>query len=415
MVKTRFAPSPTGIPHIGGIRSALYNYLFAKKNNGEFNLRIEDTDRKRYVEEAEDAILDSLKWLDLNWTGEVLHQSERVDIYKNHVQILLDKKIAYEKDGAVFVHVPDEKEFSWIDLVGSKKISFQGKDVEDFVVLKQDGFPTYHLANVVDDHLMDITHVIRGEEWISSVPKHLFLYQSFGFEVPFFAHLPVILGPDKGKLSKRHGAKSVLDYREEGYLKEAIINFLALLGWNPGGDDEFILIEEMIKKFDFKDINLSNPKFDQVKLEWMNGEYIRRMDDKNLAKNIKEFYKNTLDEEIVDKTTILAKERIKKLSDYYFLCEFFFKSPEKYEVDLEKYKDLLGKIIEALLKIKNWEANQIGEAMQSLAKELGVKNSEFFMVLRVAISGKKISPPLNESMEILGKDKTIDLIKNSIK
>ncbi len=414
MVKTRFAPSPTGIPHIGSIRTALYNYLFAKHNNGQFLLRIEDTDQKRLVKDAEKAIIDSLEWLGLDWVGEIIHQSERLEIYKEHVQILLNKKIAYEKDGAIWVKIPDEKIFIWTDLVGNKKIEFSGENVEDFVILKQDGFPTYHLANVVDDHLMEITNVIRGEEWISSVPKHIFLYQSFGWKIPDFAHQPVILGPDKGKLSKRHGAKSALDYKSEGYLKEAIINFIATLGWTPENNKEIISLEEMIKFFEIKDINTANPKFDQVKLDWMNGEYIRLMDVSHLSARINEFYKNKLDKEIIEKTTPLIQERIKKLSDYYPICEFFFTSSKNYEIDLEKYKNLLLSIIDALKKIKEWKANVIGEEMQNLAKSLGIKNSEFFMILRVAVSGKKITPPLNESIEILGREKTLEIIKNAL-
>ena len=257
-VKVRFAPSPTGIPHIGNTRTAFLNYLFAKHNKGEFILRIEDTDQKRIVEGALEAILEIFKWLGIEYDGEIIHQSTRLEIYKKYVEELLDKKIAYEKDGAIWVKVPDEKTFEWIDKVGNKKISFKGNTQEDFVILKSDSFPTYHLANVIDDHLMEITHVIRGEEWISSTPKHLYLYESFGWKAPEFAHLPVILGPDKTKLSKRHGAKSALDYKNEGYTQESLLNFMALLGWNPGGNREQMSIEEMISLFKLEDVNTEN-------------------------------------------------------------------------------------------------------------------------------------------------------------
>lgn len=414
MVKTRFAPSPTGIPHVGGIRTALYNFVFAKKNKGQFYLRIEDTDRKRFIKEAEAEIINSLKWLGLNWDGEIVHQSKRVEIYKKHAKILVDKKYAYEKDGAIWAKVPDNQEFSWTDLIGDKEIKFKGQDVEDFVILKQDGFPTYHLASVVDDHLMEITHVIRGEEWISSVPKHIFLYQSFGFKIPHFAHQPVILGPDKGKLSKRHGAKSVLDYKKEGYLKEAILNFIAILGWNPGENKEIVSLEEMIKVFDLKDINTASPKFDQVKLDWMNGEYIRKMSNADLAEEIFTFYDKKYNREVIEKITPLISERIKKLSDFYPLCEFFFEEPKNYQVDLRDHKKILEQAVLELEKIKDWKASLIGESMQSLAKKLGIKTSDFFMALRVSVTGRKISPPLNESMEILGKERAINFIKNSV-
>jgi glutamyl/glutaminyl-tRNA synthetase len=291
-VRVRFAPSPTGIPHIGNTRTALFNYLFAKKNNGQFILRIEDTDQKRKTVESEEAIFQILDWLGLKYDQEVTYQSQRLGIYKEHVQMLLDKKVAYKKDGAVWVHVP-EKTFQWTDAVGNKEISFDGEDVEDFVILKSDGFPTYHLANVVDDHLMAITHVIRGEEWISSTPKHLYLYESFDWDHPQFAHLSVILGPDKSKLSKRHGAKSILDYRKDGFVKEALLNFMALLGWNPGQDKEQLSLAQMEKVFELKDVNTANPIFDIRKLEWLNGVWIRTLGGENkLEENLNKFQKS---------------------------------------------------------------------------------------------------------------------------
>ena len=321
-VKVRFAPSPTGIPHIGNTRTAFLNYLFAKHNKGEFILRIEDTDQKRIVEGALEAILEIFKWLGIEYDGEIIHQSTRLEIYKKYVEELLDKKIAYEKDGAIWVKVPDEKTFEWIDKVGNKKISFKGNTQEDFVILKSDSFPTYHLANVIDDHLMEITHVIRGEEWISSTPKHLYLYESFGWKAPEFAHLPVILGPDKTKLSKRHGAKSALDYKNEGYTQESLLNFMALLGWNPGGNREQMSIEEMISLFKLEDVNTANPIFDVKKLEWLNGVWIRSLSLDDLSKRIMQFYKD--DEEVTkmlegSKSKELinaAKSRMKTLADF---------------------------------------------------------------------------------------------------
>jgi glutamyl/glutaminyl-tRNA synthetase len=289
MVKVRFAPSPTGIPHIGSTKAALYNFLFAKANGGEFILRIEDTDRKRVVAGAEKAILEILEWLGLHYDGKPIHQSERLEIYKKYVQELVDKKIAHEKDGAIWIKVPEDKTFEWIDKIGNKTIKFLGKDVDEFVILKSDGFPTYHLANVVDDHLMEITDVIRGEEWISSTPKHLYLYESFGWTVPNFAHMPVILGPDKTKLSKRHGAKSALDYKDEGFVKEALLNFMALLGWNPGGDQEKMDLDFMVKNFKLEEVNSASPIFDIKKLEWMNGVWIRSFDEDELEERLREY------------------------------------------------------------------------------------------------------------------------------
>ena len=416
MVKVRFAPSPTGIPHIGGIRTALYNYLFAKNSGGEFFLRIEDTDRKRYVEEAEEAIFDSLKWLGLNWDQDVVYQSKRKDIYQKHAEILISKKIAYEKDGAIWVKMPSDKTFSWTDLVGNKEISFEGKDQQDFVILKSDGFPTYHLANVVDDHLMEITHVIRGEEWISSVPKHIFLYDSFSWDKPQFVHLPVILGPDKGKLSKRHGAKSALDYKEEGYLKEAILNFIALLGWNPGGEEEIISLEEMVKIFNIKDINTSNPKFDSQKLEWMNGEWIRSLTPEEFRKRITVFYsrdKETIsiiddNHTEIDEIINLAQTRIKTLAEFKDLVlEPLFGKSKLSQTAADK--EIVIEVKKELESINNseWKEDKIFAVFKDIMSKRGVKMSVFYKIF----TGREKGLPLPQTLEILGKEKTLQKLK----
>jgi glutamyl-tRNA synthetase len=414
-IRVRFAPSPTGVPHIGGIRSALYNYLFAKHSGGKFLLRIEDTDRKRFVEEAEVAIVNSLKWLGLDWDEEIIHQSERLDIYKKHASILLDKKIAYEKDNAIWVKMPENKIFSWVDLVGNKEISFEGKDQQDFVALKSDGFPTYHLANVVDDHLMEITHVIRGEEWISSVPKHLHLYESFGWNHPEFAHMPVILGPDKGKLSKRHGAKSVLDYKNDGFLKEAILNFIAILGWNPGGDKEILSLEEMVKVFDIKDINTSNPKFDLVKLEWMNGVYVRSLSDDLLKNRLLEFYKD--EKEVLDvinnnPRTIdliigLAKTRMKTLAEFKGLVV----DPiyEKVKVQLTTSEKDITQETRSQLSLIN-EQNWTEENILKELKDIMEKNKIKMSILYKIFFGTERGLPLPQVLAIIGKEQALKLL-----
>jgi len=396
MVKVRFAPSPTGIPHIGGTRTALFTYLFAKHNKGEFFLRIEDTDQKRLVSGSEEALEEILNWLGLI-PDKRFKQSERLPIYKKHTEELVEKKIAYEKDGAVYVHVPDDREFSWVDSVGNKKITFKGADVEDFVILKSDGFPTYHLASVVDDHLMEITHVMRGEEWISSTPKHLYLYETFGWTPPFFAHLPVILGSDHAKLSKRHGAKSALDYRDEGYLPEAVNNYTALLGWNPGGDKEIMSVDEMIDLFDLKDINTANPIFDLKKLEWMNGVYIRQLSAKDLTERL-----GSKDEDIV----ALAQSRMNTLNDYELLTKFFF---EKSKVDLGKEeKEIAEKLSEEFQKVKDWNKDEIFSAMKKVLEKKKIK----IKVLYKIFTGSESGLPLPESLEILGKEKTLERLSS---
>lgn len=406
VIKVRFAPSPTGIPHIGNTRTALFNFLFAKHGNGKFILRIEDTDQKRIVKGAEEAILEILSWLGIEHDREVVHQSERLDIYKKHKDELLFKKIAYEKEGAVWVKMPKEKHFEWEDLVGNKKIKFEGDTQEDFVILKSDGFPTYHLANVVDDHLMGITHVIRGEEWISSTPKHFRLYESFGWNKPEFAHLPVILGPDRSKLSKRHGAKSVLDYRDEGFLKEALLNFMALLGWNPGEDREIMDLKTMIDLFDIKDINTGNPIFDIKKLEWMNGEYLRKTKDPELKNLLLKFDPKIALTQNFEKYIPLAKTRMRTLSD--------FKALIKNEIpnSLTNNQKHLAKALEQSYKnLSQWSTIPISTATISVQKNLGVPMKDVYTVL----TGKPYGLPFSEKLEIQGKSGTMSQLEKVLK
>lgn len=465
MVRTRIAPSPTGYPHIGTIDQALFDYAFAKRHGGQFIIRIEDTDRERFVADAEGKIFKALDWFDLsedesprkNGPHAPYRQSERLDIYKKYVEELIEKGHAYycfctkerldkvraqmqaEKRMPMYdkhcrdlpqykiddrlkttekyvvrMKVPENKTLTVRDEIRGD-ISFESNGIDDQVIMKSDGYPTYHLAVVVDDHEMKITHIVRGEEWISSTPKHYLLYDFFGWEKPLFFHTPLLRNPDKSKLSKRHGHTNVVWYQEQGFLPEAILNFLALLGWShPEGKDIFDL-DEFIQLFDLKDLKPVGPIFDLVKLEWMNGQYIMKLEDTELGNKIFEFYNKEYDRELIGKTVPLVKERMRKLSDYLPLCQFLFHRPEEYELDLDSKKDLLGKIAEKLELVGDWTAEKIGESMVATAKETGTKNSEFFMILRVAISGKKISPPLNESMVILGKKESISRIHSSSK
>jgi len=404
MVKVRFAPSPTGIPHIGGIRTALFNFLFAKVNKGEFILRIEDTDQKRLFKGAEEAIIESLTWLGLQYDGKIIRQSERLEIYKKHVETLLDKKIAFEKDGAVWVKVPEDKQINWVDLVGNKKITFRGKDVDEFVILKSDGFPTYHLANVVDDHLMEITHVLRGEEWISSTPKHLYLYECFGWEVPSFAHLPVILGPDHAKLSKRHGAESILDYKDKGFLQETLLNFMALLGWNPGGDKEQMSIDEMISLFKIEHVNSANPVFDIKKLEWLNGVWIRSLSPDDLIKRITDFYQN--DKEINkilkgSKSKLFvdaAASRMRTLADFKVLVSEGASRKKTKEEKLltEKLSEFLKKELGSGI----WQDENFLAALKKFSAEQKIP----FKTIYFLMSGKERGIGLLELNQIFGKE-----------
>ena len=403
-VKVRFAPSPTGFIHIGGIRTALFNYLFAKSTNGKFFLRIEDTDQKRLVDGAEKAILESLSWLGITFDGEIVRQSERLTLYKEYTQKLLDKKIAHNKDGAVWVKLPEDRKFEWTDLVGNKTISFEGKDVDEFVILKSDGFPTYHLANVVDDSLMGITHVLRGEEWISSTPKHIYLYEVLGLKQPELVHLPIILGSDHTKLSKRHGAKSALDYRNEGFVKEAILNFIALLGWNPGGEKEQMSLEEMVNIFKLEDINTANPIFDTKKLEWLNGVWLRTLnDEQKLKERLDDYYnENKKIEEILNSgngndLVNAASTRMKLLTDFEQLTDFkkFRKFTKVEKTDAEK--------------LMNYLNNQMGEIWESdklllTIKEFSKKENISFKTIFFLLTGKEHGIGILELNEIYGRE-----------
>lgn len=416
-VKTRFAPSPTGMMHIGQVRTALYSYLVAKQNHGEFILRIEDTDRERFVEGSAENIMDTLKWLGLGWDGEPVYQSGRLQTYKEHAKQLLKTKKAYEKEGAIWFETPKEGEISWTDLVGNKKITIGNNQQADFVLIKSDGFPTYNFANVVDDHLMEITHVIRGVEFISSTPKHVMVYGSFGWGMPNFVHLPLILGTDRSKLSKRHGAKPAWEFKIDGYLPEAILNFMALLGWTPKSGKETLSLAEMVEEFSFDALNVSNPVFDITKLEWMDGEYIRAMSDEELTEKLQEFLVDHPNKEKIALLVPLVKERIKKLSDFVPLTDFIFESPE-YDIEVfnkikvENQKEVLGRIIQTMDSLeKPWKAEDFEQAFRKLAEDLEVKVGDMFQLVRVAVSGQPVTPPLFESIKIIGEEEVSSRIK----
>ncbi len=460
MIRTRIAPSPTGQDvHVGSVATALMNFAFAKKNKGQFIIRIEDTDRSRLVSSGEKKILDTLQKIGLVADESPIvggpyapyRQSERLDIYKKYAEELVLKGKAYycicsperltkmrenqqakkqipkydrlclsnqndivrqikEKSipHVIRLLVPDGQ-IKFKDVVRGE-IIIETKNIDDQVLLKSDGFPTYHLGVVVDDYLMKITHVIRGEEWLPSTPKHIILYEAFGWKLPVFVHISLLRNPDKSKLSKRKNPVWTSYYLEQGIFPEALLNYLALMGWSHPEGKEIFTLDEYIKVFDIKDIQKTAPVFDPVKLEWMNGMYIRQYQKSKIKDQILEFYANKkidLDKNLVEKTIPLIQERIKKLSDYLPLCEFIFKAPETYEISLTGKKDFFEKVYQELEKITDWKALTIGDSLVNLAKKLEIKNSQFFADMRLVITGKKISPPLNESMEILGKDECI--------
>ncbi len=407
IVRVRFAPSPTGIPHVGNIRTALFDYFQARAFGGEFILRIEDTDQARKIDEAEKAIKESLIWLGATW-DEYAVQSERLDVYKKYADELVSQGKAKEEEGAIRFIVPkDDGVISWRDAVGGgREISFNARDIEDFIILKKDGYPTYHLANVIDDHLMNITHVIRGEDWVPSTPKHLMLYKAFGWEEPIFAHVPNVLGKDKIKLSKRRGAKSVLDFKNEGYLPEALLNYLMLLGWSPKDDREILSKEEIEKEFTLEKINAAPAIFDIDKLKWMNGMYIREKTNEDIEALLKEYYVNEINvlsilsnNDTKGAIIELAKTRMDTLADFISLVTVD-KTSDREAVDLEISKQLTSDLSE----LSNWTKDEIF----AVFKRVMEKNSIRMPVLYKLFTGRERGLPLPDFLEALGRESSLE-------
>lgn len=460
MVRTRIAPSPTGQDfHIGNAYTALINYIFAKQNKGRFIVRIEDTDRTRLVEGSETRILNTMNWLGLTPDEGPYRQSERKEIYKKYALELVENGHAYycfctpqrlsevrnqmQKQGkppmydgfckkstrqpadknekyVIRLNVPDSGETSFNDLVRGK-VTFQNALIDDQVLLKSDGFPTYHLAVVVDDYLMKISHVVRAEEWLSSTPKHIILYNAFDWPLPLFAHLPILRNPDKSKLSKRKNPVWVSTYKDQGYLPEAINNYLMTLGWTHPEDKSIFPLSEAIEKFSFDRVNKTGPVFDVIKLNWMNGEYIRMMDNEELADNLYTFMNKKFDRKLLLLISPLLRERIKKLSDAESLIDFFIQKPVidpgiliPKKRNSNETKKVLDDIIHSYAKLNNWTTSSIHDLGNKIVEKIEWKPVELFQLIRIAISGKTITPPLFESMEILGKEEVIQRLKKAL-
>lgn len=429
MVRTRFAPSPTGALHIGSLRTALYSFALAKHSKGDFILRIEDTDVKREVPGSKERIKELLKMFGINW-DEYYVQSERAKegIYEQAAKKLEEdghaffcdckpknaKEEGYSKElrdpcrdknktaGAIKLKVPDNETISFKDFVLDKEVSWETSTVADTTLLKSNGFPTYHLAVVVDDNDTKISHVLRGHDWMPSTPIHLLVYKYLGYELPQIGHLTDILDPEGGKLSKRKGSTSVDGLIKEGYLPEAILNFIMLLGWAPKDNREVFTLGQFVGAFDPKGFQKTNPVFNREKLDWFNGEYIRQKPDAKLAELFMEFTPKK-DGELIAKIAPLIKERIAKLSDFNSLAGFFF---ERKTVD----KKLLGKNYQEHLE-KAIEAIEKGEDLMETVEKNKFKTGDFFMDLRIAIAGSKITPPITDSIAILGKEETVARLK----
>lgn len=476
-VRVRYAPSPTGAPHIGNLRTALFNWLWARHNNGKFVLRVEDTDQAREVDNGLELIMESLRFLGMNWDeGPDIggaygpyHQSERLPIYKKYADQLVEKGAAYycyctseelarmrqeqeargeptrydrrcrwltaeqraerEAQGlprVVRLAVPLEGFTTLPDFIHGD-ITIPNADVDDQVLMKSDGFPTYHMAVVIDDHLMEITHVMRGDEWISSFPKHILLYNAFGWTPPQFGHMPVVLGPDKKKLSKRHGATSVIQFGEEGYLVEALLNFMALLGWAYDGERELFTPQELVEVFTLDHIHSSPAVFDRAKLDWMNGHYIRSLSTDDLAARLLPFLTRAgieADVETTGQIAPLVQERLKRLDQAPALVDFIFQDQIEYDPKL-----LIGSklnAVESLNALKNagevldnFDSFDNGDAMEhelrAASEKLGLKPAQFFGVLRIALTGKTVTPPLVGVMKIMGKQKSMERVEKALR
>ena len=478
-VRVRFAPSPTGLPHIGNVRTALFNWLFARHHGGKFIVRVEDTDQDRLVPGASDAVLDALDWLHLQWDEgprvggphSPYYQSERLPIYHEIAEKLIAGGFAYrcycteerlqqmrQEQQRSKQHpgydrhcrnLSPAKAQSLEDEAGSSVIRFampatgvtalddiirgevvwQNELLDDFILLKSDGFPTYHLAVVTDDHLMDISHVLRAEEWLPSTPRHLQIYRALSLEPPRFGHLPMILGPDRAKLSKRHGATAAHEYRDNGFLPESLLNFMVLLGWSLDDKTEIMESEMVVENFSLDRVNKSAAIFDMEKLVWMNGVYIRQLSTQDLADRILPFLENELDSSLLpvdrdylERIVPLMRERIKLLADSADLMSYFFHEELNYDpgnlvqkgMDRHSTLSALAVAREELAGTVEFQNRLLEQTLRDAASRIGLTPRQFFGMLRVAATGREATPPLFETMEVLGKDRIMVRIDAAI-
>ena len=480
-VRVRYGPSPTGYPHVGNIRTALFNWLFARHNGGSFIIRIEDTDTARKVEGAVEAILDSVRWLGMDWDegpgvgGEYgpYFQSQRLELYQAAAKRLVDQGDAYycyctperleqmraeqiqnkqppgydrhcrelSATGGLLKFMsgskrvirfmtPLEKQTTFTDIIRGQ-VTFENANIDDFVLLKSDGFPTYHLASVVDDHIMGISHVLRAEEWLSSTPRHLMLYKALGYKPPQFAHLPILLGSDRSKLSKRHGAVSITDYQAKGYLPEAMVNFLALLGWSLDDKTEIMTVQQLIQNFSLERVSQTAAIFNQEKLDWMNGVYIRDLSLEEFTRRVIPFLERDLPQQVsrplsmeyVSRITPLIQERAKTLAEVTELTDFFFLDELEYDPQVLVVKKMTRQLAIKALETARKRLGRLAEfteeslegVLRPLAEELELKTGQLFGTLRVAVTGRAVAPPLFQTMSVLGRERCLERIKAALR
>jgi glutamyl-tRNA synthetase len=406
-VRVRFAPSPTGFLHIGSVHTALFNWLFARHEGGEFRLRIENTDTSREVAAATDQIQESLHWLGLDWDGEVTFQLDRMEKAQELAEQLVAKKKAYEDEGAIRFRMPDEGVTAWNDLILGP-IEYPNEKLEDVVVVRSDGRPTYNFVSPLEDMLDGITHVIRGQDHVSNTPKQLQILAALGAELPEYAHVPLLNGPDGKKLSKRHGAITVEEFRAAGFIPEALVNYLALLGWSYDDHTELMSREELVERFSLERVGKSAATFDYEKLTHMNGVYLRALPPGEYADRLVAYLREQgydWDEELVRRVAPLVQEKIATLGEFPRFARFFFERvpPE------EPLQDgaVLPAAAEVLAQVDPFEAVAIEAALRELAERLGLKPRQAFQPIRLALTGSNVSPGLFESLELLGKEESI--------
>jgi len=478
-VRVRFAPSPTGLPHIGNIRTALFNWLFARHHGGKFIVRVEDTDQARLVPGSIEAMLDGLSWLNIDWDEgpEVggpygpYFQSERLQIYHDLAKRLVSQGNAYrcycsqkppsqdsqeqrdrrvsasadckcrELTGEQIADLSGGQESNVVRFAMPKhgvtrvkdlirgEVEWKNETLNDFIILKSDGFPTYHLAVVADDHLMEISHVMRAEEWLPSTPRHLQLFEALGFEPPQFAHLPMIMGSDRAKLSKRHGATAIGEYKDNGFLPEALLNFMVLLGWALDDKTDVVSTQTVIENFTLDRVTKSSAIFDQEKLHWMNGMYIRDLTPQQLAERMTPFLERDLpkdmlpvDQEYLQRIAPLLQERIKNLEESANITEYFFKADDRFDTSTIVQKGMnrdstltaLKAALKDLSATDDYGHEKLEKMLNATGERLELSRRQFFGVIRTAATGRSVSPPLFEMLEVLGKDRTVSRMKNAV-
>jgi glutamyl-tRNA synthetase len=469
-VRVRFAPSPTGSLHIGSVRTTLYNYFFARQNGGKLVLRIEDTDQDRLVAGAIDSIYDGFAWLGIQWdegpreggAHSPYIQSERLPLYQEHVRTLVDAGDAYfcfcskerlaamraqqaarkeitrydglcrridPKEAAerartephvVRLKVPDDGVIALDDLVYGH-VEWPLNTIEDQVILKSDGFPTYHLAVVVDDHVMGITHVFRGEDWLPSTPKHVLIFRAFGWDLPPIAHFPNVLGADGKKLAKRHGATKVEEFKTQGYLPEAMVNYLALVGWAPGTEEEIFSMDELVARWRIDQVHRAGGKWDKARLDWFNGMWIRRLSADDLLGRLADFVPTEWDREVIRKALPVLRERMRTLAEARDQVEFLFAEPAPYDPKLLVPKkkephetlDVLVQSTVLLGHVQPFGHAAIRAAIEGIAASVGWSLAEVSQPIRVAITGRTIGLPLFESLELLGRERALARIERA--